>query len=266
MPERTQQALTQIERSSGANENQIADVNNCKKSLRIELDAIEGAADQLKPLELAEQRELTEREENAKKLQVLKADMQMVVGLIEELTHKVHLETAVAECAASHGLSEVQSCDLSSFWDEQSSCEEYPLRTTVRLFENELKIPVKVVWCVCEWSVLSVAIEERRFFKACTVITVDCRYDMRLMMLHDSGACNQLWITVILSGVDGVTLAVLPSHATLFFINREKCAARNELKLTHVDPLAYRGLFGSDILNVQDINSSGALERDVLKM
>lgn len=266
MPELTQQALTRTERSSGAHENQIADVNNCKESLRMELDAIERATDQLESLELAEQQELKEREENAKKLQVLKADMQMVVGLIEELTRKVHLETAVAECAASHGLSEVQSCELLSFWGEKSSCEEYPLRTTVRLFENELKIPVKVVWCVCEWSVLSVAIEERRFFKACTIITVDCRYDMRLMMLHDSGGCNQLWITVFLSGADGATLAVLPSHATLFFINREKCAARNELKLTHVDPLAYRGLFGSDILNVQDINSSGALERDVLKM
>ncbi|KAH8031474.1 hypothetical protein HPB51_017537 [Rhipicephalus microplus] len=150
----TEQTLSGVARSSKVHVNQIADVKAYKECLSADLDEIKRNIDEFRHCASAEKQEMTEHDENAKKLLLLKMAMQSVSCMLRYVTIKVHASTAVAQYLVADGLREALSCYVSSIRQTQPSGQKFPLNATARIFENELKVPVKGS-CVVRVGVVS---------------------------------------------------------------------------------------------------------------
>ncbi|XP_037524758.1 uncharacterized protein LOC119401837 [Rhipicephalus sanguineus] len=261
MLEVTKQTLSAVKKSSEGHVNEIAYLKTCKENLCAEFDEITKVAGALGPCESADQQEMRESEENAAQSQAMKGEMQSLSSILEDLANKIYATTAVAKSTVADGLSEVLSCNISSTRQAEWLGEEFPLGATARVFENELKVPVKIVWCVYEWAPLRLAITAKDFCVARTSIVADGRYEIRLAILQRSHI-PLFSISVFVSEPDGAAVGVLPENVTLFFISRRTCIAENEINLTKLK----RGSFLPVHLSVDDLQRRGIIQGDVLNL
>ncbi|KAL1449392.1 hypothetical protein MTO96_043987, partial [Rhipicephalus appendiculatus] len=224
------QTLSAAQRSRGIKVNQIADLNTCKESFCAELDEIERAAHELGLCETSDQQEMREREEYAEKFQALKAEMQSVSRILGELTSKIQLEAAVAQSAAADGL----CCDTSDNSSTHGLAGVLPLKATARVFKNELKVLIKVVWCVHDWSVLRHNIAANKFVFAETCIPVDRRYAvlLRIQNLFEDNQEFKVSVLVLRAKDEPVgasPIGASPKKATFCCLNRAKSVAKHEI-------------------------------------
>ncbi|XP_049274357.1 TNF receptor-associated factor 3 isoform X1 [Rhipicephalus sanguineus] len=264
MSQVTKQTLSAVERSSKGHANQTADLTTCKESLCSKLDEIERAADELRRCESAAQQDMSQCEKYAENLHELKTEMQSMSSMLRELRN-ILPEAAVAASAAADGLSEVLSSELSSYWSGPRSFDRFPLEATARVFENALKLPVKVLWCVHGWPVLVHKIEENNLDVAATNVTVDGRYQISLHIRPNSDN-DWLRIAVTVLQHDGTTLGAFPRTMALFFTNSKSFVVQNEMNFIHL-PLWRRGRqFPYVYLSLKDVKRSGIFSCDVLKV
>ncbi|KAL3247313.1 hypothetical protein MRX96_057108 [Rhipicephalus microplus] len=157
---------------------------------------------------------------------------------------------------------DVELNDLESIReDTQPSGQKFPLNATARIFENELKVPVKVLWCVWEWSVLRAAITSTDFCFALTGVIVDGRYGFRISIVHRIHK-PLFRIVVSVPEKDWATFAVLTKNVSLFFISRRKCGAENKINLRRTGSAS----FETDDLNIEDAQLSEIIQGGMLKM
>uniref|UniRef100_A0A224YRW9 Tumor necrosis factor receptor-associated factor-like protein n=1 Tax=Rhipicephalus zambeziensis TaxID=60191 RepID=A0A224YRW9_9ACAR len=261
MLEVTKQTLSEVERSSEGNVNHIADVKTFKESVCADLDEIKSATDELRSCETSDQHEMREHENCVEKFQALMTEVQSMSCMLGEWKNNVIPEAAVVESAAADGLSEVLSLEIDSFWSSRRSSDGHPLDATVRVFENETKLPVKVLWCVHRWSLLINAMKERNFVFALTTITVGDRYKVNLRIIH----AFEDKLLGILANVYRAD-AILPKNATLLVINTKKSAAENETNLTEFKFPAEGMPTAFITLNRVELERSGILRGKGLKV
>ncbi|XP_037524921.1 uncharacterized protein LOC119401964 [Rhipicephalus sanguineus] len=251
-------ALSEVESTSEGRVNQRLDIRNFGARLCAELDEIKRIADEGWSCEITTRDENMKREEHVENLELLQREVRSILSKLQ-LKKKTPCDAAAKKCAAEELLTEVLSVPALAC-EVICDKETIKLEGFVRVIENELMVPVKVVWGVRNWSKLTHKIKANKFTKCGTDVAVADRYKVYLRIIaHPSDSQRfQFWPCV--KKEPGATLAASPKRMAMVFVNRGRGDVEHELYRTRSGSfLTYR--FG-----VQDLEGGGSVHDDRLEV
>lgn len=144
----TMRALSLVKAGFQRSLNQAVHLRTFEASLSVELKKFENAVEEWGCRETAACREKMELGEHFENLQLLRKEIEAVSSKLRQWRKQVDPEAAIVESAVAGGLSEARvSSRASSYYGERFSHS-----VTMRVFENALKVPVKVFCTVDRWT------------------------------------------------------------------------------------------------------------------
>uniref|UniRef100_A0A6M2CJA9 Putative tumor necrosis factor receptor-associated factor n=1 Tax=Rhipicephalus microplus TaxID=6941 RepID=A0A6M2CJA9_RHIMP len=255
----TMQASSEVKRSSERHVNQRAELRNFGVELCAELEEIKRVANEVCHSEATNQHKNRKLDEQAGNLQSLQRELLSISCALEEMKNKVHCEVAASkleeadnkvhrEVAASkleeendvHNEPNIRTREAEEAFVEvlrassltcTAICDDETIILTgfTSVIENELRMPIEVLWGVRNWSKILHKIEANRFIKCGAHVTVAHRYKIYLAILAcpDSRQRFQFWPCV--SAQSGVTLAASPKTMKMVFLNEGRKGPEHEL-------------------------------------
>ncbi|XP_075727619.1 uncharacterized protein LOC119164362 isoform X2 [Rhipicephalus microplus] len=258
----TKQTLSEVEQSSEDYVSEIEDIKTCKDALCAELEEIQRAADELGACESINQQEIREREEWTETLQVIHKEIQSISNILGEGICELFPEVGVPKSVAVDGLFEVRSYYALSHWSRIHTRNLLLLEATTRVFVNAKYVPVKIVWCLCEWWILRAGIKGDSLISAQTSICFDYGYSLYLTLRNDLIPDEGFRYLLTFGGGN----APNPKSVKLLFMNRKKGATPYEIHLKRRCEYLSLDIFVSDPLTLSDLKRNAIIQGDVLKL
>ncbi|KAL1445273.1 hypothetical protein MTO96_045112 [Rhipicephalus appendiculatus] len=270
----TMQVLSELERSSERGVKRV-DLRKLGAGLCAELDDIKRIAKKWWSCETTTRHQNMERDGHVDNLESLQREVRSISSKLEEVKNKVHHEAAgskledvknVVHCEAAARTPAAEEVLIEVLSVPALTCEVIcddeiiKLKGSVRVMENELRVPVEVVWGVRNWSKLARKIKANKLIKCGMHVDVAHRYRVHLYILaHPDGRQRfQFWPCV--SEEPGATLKASPKRMKMVFLNGERRGLEHEL---------YRAKSGSFLTHrfgVADLEGGVSVQEDRLEV
>lgn len=261
----TTQALTFVKAGYQRSLNQAVHLKTFEDSLSVELEKLESAIEEWGCRETAACREKAELEEQFENLQLLRKEIEVVSSKLRQWRKQVDPEAAIVESAVAGGLSEVRvSSRASSYYGERFSHG-----VTMRVFENALKVPVKVFCTVDRWTEPTNTIKGFRPLTYRVEGSVDDDRYRISVVISRSTKNAPFYIQAYVREPRDIVLAEVPLKMNLAFFGGKKGQAEYEggkraAGLLHTDEGVWRYLLWE--VTVANLEDSVRVDRDQLRM